>query len=112
LTLKGVEKPYLSTCNLETQQTKVPTKFSNQDPYTIFQVPQQQEVPTNLEKSIKFMIWYQNDYIQSQNDCLQSIDRLKEKMSHLVKTINDRNEKTLPNILLTIPDSPSHIDRN
>ena len=33
-------------------------------------------------------------------------------MSYLVKTINDKNEKTLPNILLIIPDFSSHIDRN
>ena len=31
-------------------------------------------------------------------------------MSHLVNTINDRNEKTLPNTFSTIPDSPNHID--
>ena len=50
--------------------------------------------------------------IQSQNECLQSIDRLEVKMSHLVKTINDRNEKTLPSTLLTIFDSPNHIEWN
>ena len=31
-------------------------------------------------------------------------------MGHLVKTINDRNEKTLPNTFSITPDSPSHID--
>jgi len=50
--------------------------------------------------------------VQSQKDYLQSINRLEVQMSHLVNTGNDKNEKTLPNILLTIPDSPSHIDRN
>jgi len=33
-------------------------------------------------------------------------------MSHLVKIINNRNEKTLSNTLFTIPDSPSYIDMN
>ena len=33
-------------------------------------------------------------------------------MSHLVNKMNDRNEKTLPNILLTNPDLTSHIDMN
>ena len=47
---------------------------------------------------------------QSQTNCLKSLNRLEEKVSHLVNTINDRNEKTLPNIFLTIPDSPNHID--
>jgi len=61
---------------------------------------------------MKFMIQSQNNCIQSQNECLQSIDRLEVKMSHLIKIINDRNEKTLPNTLLTIPDSHSHIDWN
>jgi len=31
-------------------------------------------------------------------------------VSHLVNTINDRNEETLPNTFSTIPDSPSYID--
>jgi len=59
---------------------------------------------------MKFMIQSQNDCIQSQEDCFQSLNRLEVKVSHLVNTINDRNEKTLPNIFSTIPDSPSHID--
>ena len=33
-------------------------------------------------------------------------------MIHLVNIVNDRNEKTLPKIFSTIPDCPSHIDRN
>jgi len=56
------------------------------------------------------MIQSQNNIIQSQTDCLQSLNRLKAKVSHLVNTINDRNEATLPNTFLTIPDSPSHIN--
>jgi len=43
------------------------------------------------------MIKSQNDYIQSQMDHLESLNRLEEKVSHLVNTINDRNERTLPN---------------
>jgi len=58
------------------------------------------------------MIQSQNNFIQSKNEYLQSIDRLEVKMSHLIKIINDRDEKTLPNILLTIPDSHNHIDWN
>ena len=54
----------------------------------------------------------QNDYIQSQTDFLQSINRLEAKASHLVNTINDRNEETLPNTFLTIPNSPNHINGN
>ena len=48
--------------------------------------------------------------VQSQNDYLQFIDRLEAQMSYLVNTINDRNEKTLPNTFSTTLDSPSHID--
>ena len=52
------------------------------------------------------------DLIQSQNDFTQFINRLEAQMSHLVNTINDRNEKTLPVLFLTISDFPNHIDRN
>ena len=41
-------------------------------------------------------------------DRLQSLNRLEAKVSHLVNTINDRNEETLPNTFLTTPDC--HID--
>jgi len=58
------------------------------------------------------MIQSQNDYIQSQTECLQSIDSLEAKMTHLVKIINDKNEETLPNILLTILASLSHTGWN
>ena len=56
---------------------------------------------------MEFMIQSQNDYIQSQND---SFNRLEVQMGYLVNTINDRNEKTLPNTLLIIFYSPNHID--
>ena len=67
-------------------------------------MPQQQEEPIKLEKSIESTIQSQNDYIQSQND---SFNRLEAQMSHLVNIINDTNEETLPTQFLTIPDSPS-----
>ena len=56
------------------------------------------------------MIQSQNDCIQSQTDCLKSLNRLEVKVSHMVNTINDRNEKTLPNTFSTTLDSPSHIN--
>ena len=56
------------------------------------------------------MIQSQNDYIQFKTDCLQSLNRLKAKVSHLVNTINDRNKKTLSNTFSAIPNSLSHID--
>ena len=56
------------------------------------------------------MIQSQNNCIQSQTDCLKSLNRLEAKVSHLVNTINDRNEETLPNTFSTIPDSTNHID--
>ena len=33
-------------------------------------------------------------------------------MSHLINIVKDRNEETLPNTYSTIPDCPSHIDKN
>ena len=59
---------------------------------------------------MEFMIQSQNDCIQSQMDCLKSLNKLEAKVSHLVNTINDRNEKTLPNTFSTVLDSPSHIN--
>ena len=38
-------------------------KFPNPRSYSIFQVPQQQEEPIDIEKSMKFIIQSQNDYI-------------------------------------------------
>jgi len=43
-------------------------------------------------------------------DCPQSLNRLEVKVSNLIKTINDRNEETLPNTFSTTLNSPSHID--
>ena len=50
--------------------------------------------------------------IQSGDNVTHSIDRLEEKVSRLVNTINDRNEKTLPNTFLTISDSPAILMKN
>ena len=56
-----------------------------QDPHSNFQVQPEQEEPADLEKNMEFMIQSQNDYIQSQTDCLKSLNRLEVKVSHLVK---------------------------
>jgi len=50
------------------------------------------------------------DLIQSGNNVTQSINRLEAKVSHLINTINERNEETLSNTFSTIPNSPNHID--
>ena len=42
--------------------------------------------------------------IQGQNSFTQPINRLKAQMSHLINTINDRNEKNLSTQFLTIPN--------
>jgi len=42
----------------------------------------------------------------------QSVDKLEAQMSRLINIVKDKNEKTLPNRFSTIPDCPSHIDRN
>ena len=49
--------------------------------------------------------------IQGQNSFIQPIDKLEERISQLKKYIY-RNEKTLPTQSLTIPDFPSHIDKD
>jgi len=40
--------------------------------------------------------------IQSENDFFQSVNRLEAQMSRLINIVNDKNEKTLPNIFSTI----------
>jgi len=47
--------------------------------------------------------------IQAKNYVTQSINKLEAQMNRLIK---DRDKKTLPNTFLTIPNCPSHIDRN
>ena len=56
------------------------------------------------------MIQSQNDCLQFQIDCLKSLNRLEAKVSHLINTLNDRNEESLPNIFLTISDTASHVN--
>ena len=63
--------------------------FQIQDAYSIFQVPQQE--PTNLKKSMEFMIQSQNNNIQSQND---SFNRIEAKINQLVNMY--KNEEPLP----------------
>jgi len=77
--------------------------FQIQDPYSIFQVPQQQEEPMDLDRRMKNLIQFENDFFQS-------VNRLEAQMSHLINTVKDR--KTLPNTFSTIPDFPSHINGN
>ena len=50
--------------------------------------------------------------IQSENDFLQSINRLEAQISCLINMVKDKNEETLPNTSSTILDCPNHIDRN
>ena len=59
---------------------------------------------------MELMIQSQNDYIQSHTNCILSLNRLEVKVSYLVNTINDRNEKTLPNTFSITPDFSNHID--
>ena len=37
---------------------------------------------------------------------------LEAQMSHLINIVKDRNEETLSNTCLTIPNCPSYIDEN
>jgi len=71
--------------------------FQIQDPYSIFQVRPQQEGPIDLEKSLEALIQIKNDFINS------------AKLDHLCNLMIDRNEKTLPNTFLVIPDFSNHI---
>ena len=80
----------------KTWRTYNPINFQIQDANSIFQVPPQQEKPTDLEKSIESMIQFQNDYIMSQND---SFNRLEVEMGHLVITLNGMRKNSLPTFL-------------
>ena len=79
--------------------------FQIQDPYSMFQVPQQEKEPTELGMSMKNQIQFENDYTQSMN-------RLEAQMSCLINIVKERNKETLPNTFSIIPDCPNHIDRN
>jgi len=59
----------------------------------------------DLDRSMK-------NLTKSENDFLQSVNRLEAQMSHLINIVKDRNEETLPNTSSTISYCPSHIDRN
>ena len=84
--------------------SSIPQNSQIKDPYSIFQVPQQKE-PTDLEISMK-------NLIRSGNDFTHSINKLEAQMSRLINIVKDRNEKTLPDTISTIPCHPSHIDKN
>jgi len=76
-----------------------------QDPYSMFQVHQQEEEPMDSNRSMK-------NLIQSKNNFFQSIDRLEAQISHYINIAKDMNEETLPSTCSIIPNCPSHIDRN
>ena len=50
--------------------------------------------------------------IQFENYFFHCLNGIEAQMSPLINIVKDRNEKTLPNTFFTIPDCPSHIDRN
>ena len=90
---------------LKMMDSQFPQDFQIQDPYFIFQVPQQEEEPMDLDRSMK-------NLIQSENYFSQSLNRLKALMSRLINIVKNRNKKTLPNTSSTIPDCPKHIHKN
>ena len=59
----------------------------------------------NLDRSMKNLIQFKNDFFQS-------VCRLKAQMSRLINIVKDKNEETLPNTFLTILDCPNHINKN
>ena len=69
----------------------------------MFQVTQQEEELMNSDRSMM---------IQSAKNFSQSVNRLEAQMSRLLNKIIQRNEETLPNTCLIIPDYPSHINNN
>ena len=54
----------------------IPQNFQIQDPNSIFQVPPQQEEPSDLKKSMEYMN-------QNETSFIQSINRLEAKFSQL-----------------------------
>jgi len=86
------------------KDSQVHQDFQIQDPYSIFQVPtQQEEELINWKDKVEMFIQCRNDFPQSSFDCNQSIKRLEAQMSRLINIVNDRNEETLSNTFLTIP---------
>ena len=65
---------------LKMMDSQFPQDIKIQDPYSMFQVPQQEEEPTNLEKSMEPMI-------QSQNDSFNRLEALNSSLS-LVFVLN------------------------
>jgi len=59
-----------------------PKNFQIQDPYSIFQVSQQQEESLDLEKSLEVLIQIKNDFIN------------RAEFDQLCNPMIDRNEKT------------------
>jgi len=79
-----------------------PQNFQNHDPYSLFQVPpQQEEELIDLKMSMKALI-------QIQNTFSQDINRLEAQISQVANTY--RNKKTLPYQPLTNPDIFNPID--
>ena len=77
------------------EDSKSCQNFQITDPYSIFQ-----EERTNLEKSMEFMIQFQND----------PLDMIEARLSRLKNM--SRNKETLPIRSLTIPNTSNHIDEN
>ena len=73
---------------------------SNQHPYSMFQVPQQEEELMDADRSMK-------NLIHSENNFNQSVNRLEAQMSHLLNIIIQKNEKILPNTCSIIPYCPA-----
>ena len=55
--------------------SQFPQDFQIYDPYSIFQVPQQEEEPMDLDRSME-------NLIQSENDFFESVNRLEAQMGH------------------------------
>ena len=77
------------------EDSKSRQNFQVTDPYSIFQ-----KEHADLEKSMEFMIQFQND----------PLNMIEVRLSRL-KNIR-RNKETLPTQSLIIPNTSSHIDEN
>ena len=62
------------------KDSKSRQNFQIKDSYSIFQVPPQEEEPTDLDRSMKNMI-------QSENYFSQSLNRLEAQMSRLINIV-------------------------
>ena len=76
--------------------------FQIQDPYSIFQVPQQEH--TDLKRSMEYIIQFM---IQFQSDPFDMIEARLNRLENMC-----RNKETLPIQSLAIPDISSQIDEN